>query len=92
MPEAYYSPMTGPSRSWHPVVLMILAGRISIFSPGIDIPPHASRISRKLAAVHHLRDVLESDEQYASGRTVSLRADGQVSLHFSCLSAVWSVY
>lgn len=75
MPEAYYSPMTGLSRSWHLVVLTILAGMISIFYPDIDIPPHASRISRKLAAVHHLRDVLESDEKYE--RTVSVLADGQ---------------
>ena len=81
MPEVYYSPKIGPSRSWHDVLLvmllMIRAGMISTVALGIGTPRHVCRIFRKPAAVHHLRDMLQSDEQ--CGVAGSRRAEWTVA-------------
>lgn len=67
--EVYCSPRPDRSRSWPRVLPMSLVGMISISALDNGIPHHASHISRKLAAVHHLQDVLAS--KYQHQRTVS---------------------
>lgn len=60
--EVYCSPKPGRWRNWPSVMPTILDGMTSIFALDNDIPHHAFHIFRKPGVVHHLRDVLASEE------------------------------
>jgi hypothetical protein len=94
MPEADYSPKIGHSRSWHDVLpvmlLMIHAGMISTVALGIGTPRHVCRIFRKPAAVHHLRDMLQSDEQCVGAGSIG--QNGRLLTLLVPFCSMWSAF